>query len=71
LDELEKEGKVEVSYHLLGQQGNLLIVDVNSDDELSKIVGEDPMFFHSEREVYALTTRETHKKYLKKVLGLL
>ncbi|MCW4020506.1 MAG: muconolactone Delta-isomerase family protein [Candidatus Bathyarchaeota archaeon] len=70
LDKLEREGKVEVSYHLIGQQGNLLIVDVDSDDELSKIVGEDPLFFHSQREVYPLTTRETHKKQLKQILGL-
>jgi len=70
LDDLEKEGKIEISYHLIGQQGNLLIVNVNSDEELTRIVGEDPLFFHSEREVYPLTTRETHKKYLKQLLGL-
>ncbi|MFQ6075827.1 MAG: muconolactone Delta-isomerase family protein [Candidatus Bathyarchaeia archaeon] len=67
LDDLEREGKVEVSYHLIGHQGNLLIVNVNSDEELSRIIGEDPLFFHSEREVYPLTTRETHKKYLKQL----
>ena len=69
LDDLEKEGKIEISYHLIGQQGNLLIVNVDSDEELSRIVSEDPLFFHSEREVYPLTTRETHKKYLKQLLG--
>jgi len=68
LDDLEREGKIDVSYHLIGQQGNLLIVDVNSDEELSRIISEDPLFFHSEREVYPLTTRETHKKYLKQLL---
>jgi len=69
LDDLEKEGKIEVSYHLIGQQGNVLIVDVNSDEELSRIISEDPLFFHSERKVYPLTTREAHKKYLRKLLG--
>ena len=69
LDDLEKEAKIETSYHLIGQQGNLLIVDVGSDEELSRIISEDPLFFHSEREVYPLTSRETHKKYLKQLLG--
>lgn len=68
LDNLEKEGKIEVSYHLIGHQGNMFIVDVKSDEELSRIIGEDPLFFHSEREVYPLTTREVHKRHLKQVL---
>lgn len=45
LHNLEKEGKIETSYHLIGYQGNLLIVDVKSDDELTRIIGEDPLFF--------------------------
>ena len=69
LDDLEKQGKVELSYHLIGQQGDVLIVNASSDEELSEIVGEDPMFFHGEREVYPLTTRDVHKKRLKKLLG--
>jgi len=69
LDDLEKEGRIEVSYHLIGQQGNLLIVNANSDEELSQIISEDPMFFHSEREIYPLTTREAHKKRMKQILG--
>lgn len=69
LDDLEKKGKVELSYHLVGHQGNLLIVDVASDEELSRVISEDPLFFHVEREVYPLTTRETHKKYLRQLFG--
>jgi len=69
LDDLEKEGTVEVSYHLIGYQRNLLIVKADSDEELTRIVSEDPLFFHSEREVYPLTTREAHKRYLKKLIG--
>ena len=70
LDELEREEKLELSYHLIGQQGNLLIVNVGSDEELSRIISEDPLFFHSEREIYPLTTRQIHKKYLKQLLGI-
>lgn len=69
LDDLEKEGKTEVSYHLIGQQGDLLIVNVDSDEDLGKIIGEDPLFFHSERQIYPLTTREAHKKRLRQILG--
>jgi uncharacterized protein YciI len=68
LDNLEKEGKIESSYHLIGHQGNMLIADVKSDEELSRIVGEDPLFFYSEREVYPLTTREVHKKRMRQIL---
>jgi uncharacterized protein YciI len=67
LDNLEKKRKIEVSYHLIGQQGTMLIVDVKSDEELSRIIGEDPLFFYSEKEVYPLTTLEVHKKYIKQI----
>jgi len=67
-EKLEKEKTVEVDYHLIGQQGRILIVDVDSDEALSKVVGEDPLFFHSEREIYPLTTRQTHEKQIRKLL---
>jgi hypothetical protein len=67
-EKLEKEQTVEADYHLIGQQGSMLIVNVDSDEKLSKIIGEDPLFFHSEREIYPLTTRQTHEKQLKKLL---
>ncbi len=69
LDDLEKKKAVEVSYHLIGHQGDVLIVNVASDEELASIVGEDPLFFYTEREVYPLTTREVHKRRLQKVFG--
>jgi uncharacterized protein YciI len=69
LDDLEKAGKIETSYHLIGQQGNLLIVEVDSEEELTRIIGEDPLFFYSEREIYPLATRENHKKYLRQIMG--
>ena len=68
LDDLQKQGKIEVSYHLIGEQGDVLIVNADSDEELSKIVGEDPLFFCSQRQIYPLTTREVHKKRLRKII---
>jgi hypothetical protein len=67
-EKLEKEKTVEVDYHLIGQQGSMLIVNVDSDEALSRVVGEDPMFFDSDREIYPLTTRQTHEKQIRKLL---
>jgi uncharacterized protein YciI len=69
LDELEKKKVIEVSYHLIGHQGDALIVKASSDEELASIIGEDPLFFYTEREVYPLTTREVHKKRLEQIFG--
>jgi hypothetical protein len=67
-EKLEKDRVLEVYYHLIGQQGSMLVVNVNSDEQLSQVIGQDPMFFHLEREVYPLTTRQTHEKQIKQLL---
>jgi hypothetical protein len=67
-EKLEKEKVVEVDYHLIGHQGSMLIVNVDSDETLSKIIGEDPLFFQSQREIYPLTTRQTHEKQIRQLL---
>ena len=69
LDALEKKKTVEVSYHLIGHQGDVLIVNADSDEQLASIVGEDPLFFYTERKVYPLTTREVHKRRLEQIFG--
>jgi uncharacterized protein YciI len=51
LDGLEKKKTVEVSYHLIGHQGDVLIVNADSDEQLASIVGEDPLFFYTDREI--------------------
>jgi hypothetical protein len=68
-DSLEKAKTLESCYHLIGQQGSMLIVNVDSDEALSKVVGQDPMFFECEREVYPLTTRQNHEKQIRELLG--
>ena len=67
-DKLEKEKTLEVYYHLIGQQGSMLIVNVDSDEKLSKIIGQDPLFFDCDREIYPLTTRQTHEKQIRELL---
>ncbi len=66
-DKLEKQKTLEVTYHLIGQQGSMLIVDVDSDEALSSVIGEDPMFFDLDREIYPLTTRENHEKQIRQL----
>jgi muconolactone delta-isomerase len=68
-DQLEKQKTLEVCYHLIGQQGSMLIVNADSDEVLSRVIGEDPMFFYSKREVYPLTTRKTHERQIRKLLN--
>lgn len=67
-DQLEKQKTLEATYHLIGQQGSMLVLNVDSDDALSRVIGEDPMFFYMDREIYPLTTRESHEKRIKAML---
>jgi len=67
-DKLEKDGTIEVDYHLIGQQGAMMIVNVDSDEKLSNVIGQDPLFFECEREIYPLTTRQTHEKQIRELL---
>ncbi len=66
---LEQQKTLEVYYHLIGQQGSMLIVNADTDEALSKVIGQDPMFFDCDREVYPLTTRQTHEKQIRQLLG--
>ncbi len=67
-EKLEKEKTLEADYHLIGKQGSMLIVNAESDAKLSQIIGQDPMFFECEREIYPLTTRQTHKDQIRELL---
>jgi hypothetical protein len=69
LSKLESQKKIEQYYHMIGQQGHMLICNASSDEELSRIIGEDPLFFDSERKIYPLTTREAHEKRMLEMLG--
>jgi hypothetical protein len=65
---LEKDKTLEVCYHLIGQQGSMLVVNAETELELSQIIGQDPMFFQSQREIYPQTTRQTHEEQIKQLL---
>lgn len=68
-EKLEADGTLELYYHLIGQQGSMLIVNAESDEKLSKVIGQDPLFFDLDRKIYPLTTRQTHEKQIREMLG--
>jgi hypothetical protein len=68
-EKLEQEKTLEVCYHLIGHQGSALIVNVDSNEKLSIVIGQDPMFFDCEREIYPLTTRQAHQQQIKELFG--
>jgi len=68
LEELKAKGKIDVYYHMIGQQGYMTIVDASSEDELSRVVSDDPLFFYSHREIYPLITLEAHRKHMRELL---
>ncbi|MCW4000670.1 MAG: hypothetical protein NWE93_10560 [Candidatus Bathyarchaeota archaeon] len=68
-EKLEKDKTIDVDYHLIGQQGSMLIVNAESDAQLSQIIGQDPLFFECEREIYPLTTRQTHYDQIRQLLS--
>ena len=68
LQEAGERKVLEVYYHIFGQQGSMLVVNVDSDETLSLVIGQDLMFFHLEREIYPLTTRKTPEKQTRQLL---
>ena len=66
--ELIEKRKIDVYYHLIGQEGHMMICDVASEEELSAIVGDDPLFFDSQREIYPLITYEKHENRFRNIL---
>jgi len=67
--QLKEKHKIETYYHLIGQEGHMIVCDVASEEELSEIVGDDPFFFDSRREIYPLTTYEKHEQRFRKLLS--
>jgi hypothetical protein len=68
-EKLEADGTLEIYYHLIGQQGSMLVVNAESDEKLSRIIGQDPLFFDFDRQIYPLTSRQTHEKQIREMLG--
>lgn len=67
--ELMRKKKIELYYHMIGQEGHVIICEVASEEELSEIVGDDPLFFESRREIYPLISYEKHENRFRKLLS--
>ncbi|MCL2476433.1 hypothetical protein [Candidatus Bathycorpusculum sp.] len=67
-ESLEKEKSLDLTYHLIGHQGSMLIVNAESDEKLSRIIGQDPLFFECDRQIYPLAARQAHEKQILELL---
>ncbi|MCW4029546.1 MAG: hypothetical protein NWE92_07865 [Candidatus Bathyarchaeota archaeon] len=67
-EQLTQNKTLELYYHLIGQQGSMLIVNAETDEQLSRVIGQDPLFFDCDREIYPLTTRQTHEQQIRELL---
>jgi len=68
LDKMKEEGKIEELYHMIGRQGIAMICDVGSDEELSRLLSRDPLFFHMEREIHPIISQEAHRKLIRELI---
>jgi len=69
LDDQVSKGKIEKLYHLIGQQGAVMVCNVESEEDLSRLISKDPLFFHSRRRIYPLITPEAHKRLIREALA--
>jgi len=53
--ELERRGKVVARYHIVGAHGGVWIFDVDSHEELERLLGGSPAFNFSHYDVKALS----------------
>jgi len=41
--------------------------DVSSEEELSRLMSKDPLFFHMDREIHPIITPEAHRKLVREL----
>lgn len=66
-DKMLEEGKIRELYHLIGEQGFAMVCDVGSEEELSRLVSRDPLFFHTDREIHPIISPEAHRKLVREL----
>jgi len=59
---LKSMGKLEVHYPLLGRRGGASIYDVESHEELQRLLVQNPLFNFNEYTIYPLLEYESVKK---------
>jgi muconolactone delta-isomerase len=53
--DLKKQGKLELYYHIVGKHGGAWIFDVESNDELDRLIAGMPVYNYVEYNIYPLT----------------
>ena len=53
--ELERRGKVVARYHIVGKHGGVWIMQVDSHEELERLLGGSPVYNFSHYDVQALS----------------
>jgi muconolactone D-isomerase len=56
---LEQQGKIEKRYHVVGKHGGAWIFDVESNEELERLLAMSPVFNYSRYEVIPLAEMES------------
>ncbi len=71
-EELVKKGKIVVHGHIAGQKGHLWVYNVDSPDELDRLVSNDPMYpyLQNDPQIYMLISEErAHEREAKMLAG--
>ena len=54
-----EEGKLEARYHIVGKHGGAWIYDVDSNEELERLLAVSPVYNFARYDVYPLAEMET------------
>lgn len=54
-ERLKKEGKLDAHYHLVGKHGGVWILDVESNEELERLLAQMPVYNYANYEIFPLT----------------
>lgn len=63
---LEKEGKLECRYHVVGSHGGAWIYKVDSNEELDRLLAMSPVFNFATYQVLALAEMEDPRTVIRK-----
>jgi muconolactone delta-isomerase len=64
MDKLKSEGKITTFVPFSGINGGFFVANVPSNEELSRIISNCPMFPYVSREIYPLTEDSEAKKII-------
>lgn len=65
-ERLEKEGKIECRYHVVGSHGGAWIYDVDSNEELDRLLAMSPVYNYAKYQVLALAEMKDPSTVVKK-----